>query len=47
MTSPFFVETLLQSTAEAEPDRAFEFWQDSISALSGVDIWGAKQARAG
>ncbi|GJE16935.1 helix-turn-helix domain-containing protein [Methylobacterium marchantiae] len=46
MADPSDVKTLVQSTAEIEPVRAFEFWRDSISALSGVDIHRTKKVRS-
>ncbi len=44
MADPSFVKTFVQSTAEVEPGRAFEYWRDSLSALSGVDIHTTKPA---
>lgn len=44
LADPPFVKTFVQSTAEVEPGRAFEYWRDSLSALSGVDIHTTKPA---
>ncbi len=46
MADPSFVKTFVQSTEEVETGRAFEYWRDSISALSGVDIHTTKPASA-
>ncbi|NEU12724.1 helix-turn-helix domain-containing protein [Methylobacterium sp. BTF04] len=45
MANPSFVKTLVQSTREVEPERAFEFWQHSVLAAGGVDTQGSEQTQ--
>ncbi|WP_227439453.1 helix-turn-helix domain-containing protein [Methylobacterium sp. W2] len=46
MTSSPFVHTLVQSTAEVESKRAFEFWRDTALSMSGVTSAGAEERRS-
>lgn len=40
------IKTLVQSTTEVEPERAWTFWRDSVLSLGGVDVQGTEQARS-